>query len=142
MIDLLLLLAALFFGILSVYAKDNVFSAISLSAAAGAVGAYYAYLAQFASAFLIFVIYIGAVMLLVMMTAAMYGGVQRWDAKYILVTSLVFFAALILGSWLWVTPYQPSTAYTAPTDLRMVVILLLGVAAISLVVSIEVAKKI
>lgn len=141
MIDVALLSAALFFGLLTVFSRDNVFSATSLAAAAGAVGAYYAYLAQFASAFLIFVIYLGAVMLLVIITAAMYGGVQRWSGKYFLGTSFIALAAVSVGV-LALTP-QRSAAPPAPLgDLFVVVLLLLGVAVVSLVVSVDVARKI
>jgi len=139
MIDLLLLSAALFFGLLTVYSRDNVYSAVSLASAAGAVGAYYAYLAQFASAFLIFVIYIGAVMLLVIITAAMYGGVQRWGGRYFLISTLVFLAAA-LGALLWeVPPAKPVPVQLG--DLLTAVIMLIGVAAVSLLVSIEVSKR-
>jgi len=141
MIDLLLLSAALFFGLLTVYSRDNVYSAVGLASAAGAVGAYYAYLAQFASAFLIFVIYIGAVMLLVIITAAMYGGVQRWGGRYFLVSTLVFLAAAAaLGALLWeVPPAKPMQVQLG--DLLTAVIMLIGVAAVSLLVSIEVSKR-
>lgn len=140
MIDLLLLSAALFFGLLTVYSRDNVYSAVSLASAAGAVGAYYAYLAQFASAFLIFVIYIGAVMLLVIITAAMYGGVQRRGGRYFLVSTLVFLAAAALGALLWeVPPAKPVPVQLG--DLLTAVIMLIGVAAVSLLVSIEVSKR-
>jgi NADH-quinone oxidoreductase subunit J len=140
MIDLLLLSVALFFGILTVYSRDNVYSAVSLASAAGAVGAYYAYLAQFAPAFLVFVIYIGAVMLLVIITAAMYGGVQRWGGRYFLATTLVFLAAAALGAFLWEAPPAKPTLVQLG-DLLPAVMLLIGVAAVSLVVSIEVARK-
>jgi NADH-ubiquinone/plastoquinone oxidoreductase chain 6. len=141
MIDLLLLSAALFFGLLTVYSRDNVYSAVSLASAAGAVGAYYAYLAQFASAFLIFVIYIGAVMLLVLITAAMYGGVQRWGGRYFLTATLLFLAAAVLGIALWsAPPARPVPAQLG--DLLQTVMLLIGVAAASLVVSVEVAKRV
>jgi NADH-quinone oxidoreductase subunit J len=140
MIDLLLLSAALFFGLLTVYSRDNVYSAVSLASAAGAVGAYYAYLAQFASAFLIFVIYIGAVMLLVIITAAMYGGVQRWGGRYFLASTLVFLAAAALGALLWeAPPAEPVPVQLG--DLLTAVIMLIGVAAVSLLVSIEVSKR-
>jgi len=141
MIDVLLLLAALFFGLLTVYSRDNVYSAVSLASVAGAVGAYYAYLTQFAAAFLIFVIYIGAVMLLVIITAAMYGGVQRWGGRYFLVTTLVFLAAAVLGVLLWgVPPAKPTPVQLG--DLLPAVMLLIGVAAVSLVVGIEVARRV
>jgi NADH-ubiquinone/plastoquinone oxidoreductase chain 6. len=140
MIDLLLLSVALFFGILTVYSRDNVYSAVSLVSSAGAVGAYYAYLAQFAPAFLVFVIYIGAVMLLVIITAAMYGGVQRWGGRYFLATTLVFFATAVLGAFLWgAPPAEPTLVQLG--DLLPAVMLLIGVAAVSLVVGIEVARK-
>jgi NADH-quinone oxidoreductase subunit J len=140
MIDLLLLLAALFFGLLTVYSRDNVYSAVSLASAAGAVGAYYAYLAQFASAFLIFVIYIGAVMLLVIITAAMYGGVQKWGGRYSLASTLVFLAAAALGALLWEAP-PAKPVQVQLGDLLTAVIMLIGVAAVSLLVSIEVSKR-
>lgn len=140
MLDLLLLSVALFFGILTVYSRDNVYSAVSLASAAGAVGAYYAYLAQFAPAFLVFVIYIGAVMLLVIITAAMYGGVQRWGGRYFLATTLVFLAAAALGAFLWGAPPAKPTPVQLG-DLLPAVMLLIGVAAVSLVVGIEVARK-
>jgi len=141
MIDLLLLSAALFFGLLTVYSRDNVYSAVSLASAAGAVGAYYAYLAQFAPAFLVFVIYIGAVMLLVIITAAMYGGVQRWGGRYFLAATLVFLAAAALGVLLWETPPTKPTPVQLG-DLLPAVMLLIGVAAVSLVVGIEVARRV
>ncbi|ABL88783.1 NADH-ubiquinone/plastoquinone oxidoreductase, chain 6 [Pyrobaculum islandicum DSM 4184] len=141
MLDLLILFTTLFFGLLTVFSRDNVYAAISLSITAGTVGAYYAYLAQFASAFLIFVIYIGAVMLLVIITAAMYGGVQRWGVKYLLVVSIVFLVTSVLGIWLWFTPHTTLATPIQLGDLHSIIILLLGVAAVSLVVSVEVAKK-
>jgi len=157
MIDLILLSAALFFGILTVYSKDNLYSAASLAAAAGAVGAYYAYLtvrhgddvhsatilvpAKFAAAFLIFVIYIGAVMLLVIMTAAMYGGVQRQGGRYFLATTLVTLIAMSLGALVWLTP-QAKTQAPLPADLITVVVLLFGVVVVSLLVGVEVARRV
>ncbi|AAL63577.1 NADH-ubiquinone oxidoreductase subunit [Pyrobaculum aerophilum str. IM2] len=141
MIDILLLSAALFFGLLTVYSRDNVYSAISLAATAGAVGAYYAYLLQFASAFLIFVIYIGAVMLLVLITAAMYGGAHRWGGKYFTATTLLALTAAVLFATYFST--QPGKALVVNTgDLITAVVLLIGVAVISLVISIEVARRV
>ncbi|MEM1662608.1 MAG: hypothetical protein QXF38_02010 [Pyrobaculum sp.] len=141
MIDVALLLIALLFGFLTIFSRDNVFSATSLAAAAGAVGAYYAYLAQFAAAFLIFVIYIGAVMLLVIMTAAMYGGVQRWGGRYFLITSLVAAAAVIIGV-VAMSPQPKSPIATPLGDVVTVFILLLGVAAVSLLISIDIARRV
>ncbi|MEM3996177.1 MAG: hypothetical protein QXP31_03835 [Pyrobaculum sp.] len=142
MIDLLILLAILIFGVLTVYSKDNVYSAVSLAAAAGAVGAYYAYLAQFAAAFLIFVIYIGAVMLLVIITAAMYGGVQRWGGRYQLAAVLLVLLAALLGVLVWGQPSQaPSPVAATARDVSNLVGLLLGVVAASLLVSVEVARR-
>jgi len=140
MIDLILLSAALFFGILTVYSKDNLYSAASLAAAAGAVAAYYAYRMQFAAAFLIFVIYIGAVMLLVIITAAMYGGVQRQGGRYFLATTLVTLIAMLLGVTAWLAP-QTKTQTPLSADLTTVVVLLFGVVVVSLLVGVEVAKR-
>ncbi|AET34239.1 NADH-ubiquinone oxidoreductase [Pyrobaculum ferrireducens] len=140
MIDIIILSAALFFGILTVYSRDNVYSATSLAASAGAVGAYYAYLAQFAPAFLIFVIYIGAVMLLVIVTAAMYGGTQRWAGRYLLVATLFTLAAAALGVLAIAAPQRaPSPAQ--PPDLLNAVVMLIGVAVASLVVAIETGRR-
>jgi len=157
MIDLILLSAALFFGILAVYSRDNVYSASSLAAAAGAVGAYYAYLTvsrgdgvhsatilvptKFATSFLIFVIYIGAVMLLVIMTAAMYGGAQRQSGRYLLAATLVTLIAMLLGAVVWLAPQEKLQAWV-PVDLTAVVVLLLGVVVVSLLTGIEVARRV
>lgn len=140
MIGEIILLATLFFGVLAVFSRDNVYSAASLAAAAGAVGAYYIYIMQFAPAFLLFVIYIGAVMLLVIMTAAMYGGAQKRGGRYVLATTLVFLFAAVLGVLAFYAP--PTTPVLVQTgDLVSIVIMLLGVAAVSLVVGIEVARR-
>ncbi|MFN3803944.1 MAG: hypothetical protein ACK4SY_02705 [Pyrobaculum sp.] len=140
MFDLILLAVVLFFGISTVFSRDNVFSAASLAAAAGAVGAYYAYLSQFAAAVLIFVIYIGAVMLLVLITAAMYGGVERWRGRYLWLASALLVLAAAVSAYLWSYPQaRPPSIY--PGDLTVLVVFLLGVAAVSLVVSIEVARR-
>ncbi|MFN7105360.1 MAG: hypothetical protein ACK4M3_02050 [Pyrobaculum sp.] len=142
MVDLLLLAAALFFGILTVFSRDNVFSAASLAAAAGAVGVYYAYLSQFAAAFLICVIYIGAVMLLVIITAAMYGGVERWRGRHMWLTSALLVLAAIVGAYLWsFSQASPAFPTPHPGELTVLVVFLLGVAAVSLVVGIEVARR-
>lgn len=142
MLDLLILLVVLIFGVLAVHSRDNVYSAVSLAAAAGAVGVYYAYLAQFAAAFLIFVIYIGAVMLLVIVTAAMYGGVQRWGGGYQLAAVLLTLLAIFLGVLVWgQLPHVPVTAAASARDLVNLVVLLLGVVAVSLLVSVEVARR-
>jgi len=157
MMEIILLSAALFFGILTVYSKDNVYSAASLAAAAGAVSAYYAYLtmrhgdgvhsattlvpAKFAISFLIFVIYIGAVMLLVIMTAAMYGGAQRQSGRYLLATTLVTLIAMLLGAVVWLAPQEKLQAWV-PVDLTAMVVLLLGVVVVSLLTGVEVARRI
>lgn len=140
MIDIIILSAALLFGILTVYSRDNVYSATSLAASAGAVGAYYAYLAQFAPAFLIFVIYVGAVMLLVIVTAAMYGEAQRWSGRYLLAATLFTIAAAALGVLATAAPQRAPTP-TQPPDLLHAVVMLIGVAVASLVVAMEIGRR-
>ncbi|WP_148682318.1 hypothetical protein [Pyrobaculum neutrophilum] len=136
----LLLLAALLFGIVAVFSRDNVYSASSLAVSAGAVGAYYAYLGQFAPALLIFVIYIGAVMLLVIVTAAMYGGVHRWGARRI-AASTVLLAATALAALFLQMGHREAVGVLQGVNLAEVAVLLFSVAALSLIVGVEIARR-
>ncbi len=140
MIDIVLLTAALFFGVLTVYSRDNVYSAASLAAAAGSVALFFLYLTQFAAAFLLLVIYIGAVMLLVIMTAAMFNTAQRWSGRQLWATTIVFMAAVAIA----VATFghsQMTQLSVQVGDLTSVVVLLFAVAVVSLLVSTEIAKK-
>ncbi|MCC6020312.1 MAG: hypothetical protein LM577_02950 [Thermoproteaceae archaeon] len=144
MADIVLLSAILFFGLLTVIARDNVYSAASLAAAASMTGAYYAYLAQFAPAFLVLIIYVGAVMLLVIVTAAMYASAQRWRGGYFILASIVLVIAAALGVLLWTAPapaLPASGAAIAPGDAINIIVLLAAVAAASLLVGVEVARR-
>ncbi|MFB6490901.1 MAG: NADH-quinone oxidoreductase [Thermoproteus sp. AZ2] len=141
MLDYLLLALTAIFGLVAVLVRDNAYAAVSLALASASAAAYYALLGLFLQSFLIFIVYIGAVVLMVLTTAAMYGGFFEYPTHYkILVAALVVIAAVLL--WLLVPGLPPVAAAQAPPqpsyDLyAMVAALLIS----SLVVAIEVARK-
>jgi len=139
-LEYLVLAVALIFGVLAVLVKDNAVAALSLAFSAATVAAYYALAGLMAASFLVFVVYIGSVILMVIVTASMYGGFFDYPRRYkAAVAVLAVVAALLLWALIPQAPPQVSQELQPNFDLLALIAALL---VSSLVVAIEVAKRV
>ncbi|MFP3199058.1 MAG: NADH-quinone oxidoreductase [Thermoproteus sp.] len=134
------LAVALIFGVLAVLVKDNAVAALSLAFSAATVAGYYALAGLVVASFLVFVVYIGSVILMVMVTASMYGGFFDYPRRYkAAVAVLAVVAALLLWALIpQAPPPQVGQELQPNFDLLALIAALL---VSSLVVAIEVAKR-
>lgn len=140
MLDYLLLALTVVFGLVAVLVRDNAYAAVSLALASASAAAYYALLGLFLQSFLIFIVYIGAVVLMVLTTAAMYGGFFEYPARYkIAVGVLGVIAAVLL--WLLVPSSSPIAVAQAPQPSYDLYAMVAALLISSLVVAIEIARK-
>ncbi|MCI4465528.1 MAG: NADH-quinone oxidoreductase [Thermoproteus sp.] len=140
-LEYLVLAVALIFGVLAVLVKDNAVAALSLAFSAATVAAYYALAGLMAASFLVFVVYIGSVILMVIVTASMYGGFFDYPRRYkAAVAVLAVVAALLLWALIpQAPPPQVGQELQPNFDLLALIAALL---VSSLVVAIEVAKRV
>lgn len=141
-LDYPLLALSAVFGILAVLVRDNAYAAVSLALASAAAAAYYALLGLLVPAFLIFIVYIGAVVLMVLTTAAMYGGLFEHPRRYKIAAGVL---AALAAALLWLLVPGSLQRPAALPEWRLSYDLFAMIAAFlisSLVVAIEVARRI
>ncbi len=146
----IIVMVPLIFAVFSIVTRDNVYSAISLAAAALGVAIAYALMNIYYIVFAIILIYIGAVVLLILITASMFGRVERMPTNYRLgVLGLVLISLIPLALFTGnvdVSPVQldfsaVNKLLLSSADTVGALVVLFASMLVSLMVAIEVARK-
>ncbi len=146
----IIVIVPLAFAVLSIITRDNVYSAISLAAAALAVALVYAFMNIYYIVFAIILIYIGAVVLLILITASMFGHVERMSANYRLsVLGLALISMIPLISLVGDVDAAPlkldfpevNALLLSRTDVVQALVVLFASMVASLLIAIETSRK-
>jgi len=141
MVNYVLAMAILASSLLAVFIKDNVFAAISLAFAASFTAIYYALIGGISAFFLILVVYVGAVVLLVMTTAAMYGGVVRQTRGRVIAAAVLSIALAILISPLATGMIARGQMGSLSQLDFNIAALIIAIATSALISAVEIAKR-
>ncbi len=146
----IIVIVPLAFAALSIITRDNVYSAISLAAAALAVALVYALMNIYYIVFAIILIYIGAVVLLILITASMFGHVERMPINYRLSVLVLVIVSLIpltyLAGNVAVSPLklgfpEVNALLLSRLDVVQALIVLFASIVASLLIAIETSRK-